>query len=159
MKSALKLYIISCLFIISMSIDSNVEWIDPVSGTYYNINSLKKDPNTPWKVKDGSDNGLFSMIYYFDFVTSHNIKCKGQKAAVTEVLEVLKQPTDTCEVLGKVEDKSYELIDHNNPSKGIIVTYSGGDKCSSSDNFAESGKPRKSKFILECSSTQEENVI
>ena len=52
------------------------EWTDPVSGTYYNFGSLKKDPSTPWKVKDGADNGLFSMVYFFNFGDNINQKCK-----------------------------------------------------------------------------------
>lgn len=98
------------------------------------------------------------MVYYFNFGQNHNQKCKGQSVGVTEVLEVLKQPTDTCEVLGRTEHKEFSLIDKNDPNKGIYVTYSGGDRCTNGDNPAENGKPRRSRFMLVCSSQQDENV-
>jgi len=98
------------------------------------------------------------MVYYFNFGQNHNQKCKGQQVGVSEVLEVLKQVTDTCEVLGRTEYKEFGLIDKNDPKKGITVTYGGGDRCTNGDNPAENGKPRKSKFILVCAATQDPNV-
>ena len=97
------------------------------------------------------------MVYYFNFGQNHNQKCKGQQVGVSEVLEVLKQVTDTCEVLGRTEYKEFGLIDKNDPKKGITVTYGGGDRCTNGDNPAENGKPRKSKFILVCAGTQDPN--
>jgi hypothetical protein len=55
---------------------SPTEWTDPKTGTYYNFGALKRDTNNPWKVKDGADNGLFSMVYFFNFGGPHNQKCK-----------------------------------------------------------------------------------
>jgi len=78
---------------------------------------------------------------------------------VSEVLEVLKQPTDTCEVLGRIESRSVELLDVADPKKGIAVIYGGGDKCTNGDNPLENGKPRKSRFKLYCSSSQDANVF
>jgi hypothetical protein len=98
------------------------------------------------------------MVYYFNFGQNHNQKCKNQSVGVSEVLEVLKQATDTCEVLGRTESPEYSLIDKNDPKKGIYLTYGGGDRCTNGDNPAENGKPRKSRFKLVCASTQEENV-
>ena len=98
------------------------------------------------------------MVYYFNFGQNHNQRCKGQSVAVSEVLEVIKQPTDTCEILGRAEYREVSLIDRNNPSAGIAVTYSGGDRCTNGDNPMENGKPRRSRFLLVCSSSQDENV-
>lgn len=98
------------------------------------------------------------MVYYFNFGQNHNQKCKNQLVGVSEVLEVLKQATDTCEVLGRTESPEYSLIDKNDAKKGIYLTYGGGDRCTNGDNPAENGKPRKSRFKLICASTQEENV-
>lgn len=98
------------------------------------------------------------MVYYFNFGQNHNIKCKNQLVSVSEVLEVLKQPTDTCEVLGRFENREMSLIDLNSPSKGIIITYGGGDRCTNGDNIMDNGKARKSRFIIECSSSQDQNV-
>ena len=98
------------------------------------------------------------MVYYFNFGQNHNIKCKNQIVGVSEILEVLKQPTDTCEILGRSENRQVSLFDPSNPSKGIAVTYGGGDRCTNGDNMMENGKPRRSRFILECASSQEENV-
>lgn len=98
------------------------------------------------------------MVYYFNFGQNHNIKCKGQQVGVSEVLEVLKQSTDTCEVLGRTEYKEFSLIDKTDPKKGIAVTYGGGDRCTNGDNPSENGKPRRTRFLLVCGSSQEENV-
>jgi hypothetical protein len=96
------------------------------------------------------------MIYYFNFGVNHAHKCKGQMVAVSEVLEVLKQPTDTCEILGRNEAKTVGLLDPNDPKKGIYVQYGGGDKCTNGENPLQSGKPRQSKFNIYCSSIQDE---
>ena len=77
---------------------------------------------------------------------------------VSEVLEVLKQATDTCEVLGRTESREVSLLDPQDPKKGISVTYGGGDRCTNGDNPLENGKPRRSRFQLVCSSSQDENV-
>lgn len=77
--------------------------------------------------------------------------------AVIEVLEVLKQPTDTCEILGRLEIKENGLLDNNNPKAGIWLTYGGGDKCTNS-NPSLNMQPRKSKFKLYCAEKQDENV-
>lgn len=98
------------------------------------------------------------MVYYFNFGENHNKKCKGQNVGVSEVLEVLKQATDTCEVLGRTEVKTVALIDPNDPKKGISVMYGGGDRCTNGDNPVENGKPRRSRFQLVCASRQDDNV-
>ena len=78
--------------------------------------------------------------------------------AVSEVLEVLKQPTETCEVLGKTEVREMGLLDTSNPKAGIYVMYGGGDRCTNSDNHSENGFPRKSRFKIYCAEKQDENV-
>ncbi len=75
---------------------------------------------------------------------------------VSEVLEVLKQPTDTCEILGRTEEKTVGLIDPLNPKKGIYIQYGGGDKCTNGDNPLLNGKPRQSKFNIYCAEKQDE---
>lgn len=107
-------------------------------------------------MKDGADNGLFSMIYYFNFGQPHDKKCKGQDAAVTEVLEVLKQSTDTCEILGRVDSRTVGLLDPNDPRKGIYVQYGDGDRCTSGDNPMLIGKPRQTRFNIHCAPKQDD---
>ncbi len=75
---------------------------------------------------------------------------------MSEVLEVLKQPTDTCEILGRAEYRTVALIDPQDPKKGISITYGGGDKCTNGDNPMQNGKPRQSKFNIYCSEKQDE---
>ncbi len=98
------------------------------------------------------------MIYYFNFGDTHNKKCKGQSVSVCEVLEVLKQPTDTCEILGRAEMRTVSLLDNSDPKKGISIAYGGGDKCTNGDNPMQNGKPRQTKFNLYCSHTQDPAV-
>ena len=78
---------------------------------------------------------------------------------MSEVLEVLKKPTETCEVLGKKEFTTNGLLDPSNPSLGHYVQYGGGDICTNGDNKSLNGKPRQSKFKIYCSSTQDANFI
>jgi hypothetical protein len=82
-----------------------------------------------------------------------------QSVAVSEVLEVLKQPTDTCEILGKSEARTVGLIEQGNPKKGIYVQYGGGEKCTNGDNPMQIGRPRQTKFLLNCAATQDEVII
>lgn len=74
------------------------------------------------------------------------------------MLEVLKKPTETCEILGKTEVKETGLLEVGNPNKGIYILYGGGDICKNGDIPAENGKPRKSKFKLVCADRQDDNV-
>jgi len=120
---------------------------------------LKRDPANAWKVKDGADNGLFSMVYFFNFGSYHNQKCKGNMVAVSEVLEVLKQPTETCEVLGRIDAATFGLLNENDPKAGMYVMYGNGDRCTNSDNHAENGQPRKSKFKLYCAEKEDSNFV
>lgn len=99
------------------------------------------------------------MIYYFNFGVNHNKKCKNQNVGVSEVLEVLKQPTDTCEILGRTESRTVSLLDPNDPKKGISVAYGGGDKCTNGDNPLQNGKPRQSKFNIYCGDKQDDVLI
>lgn len=99
------------------------------------------------------------MMYYFNFGKPVNKECKGQKVAVTEVLEVLKETTDTCEILGKLENKEISLIDNKNPNKGITILYKDGDICNSSTDQTMNGKPRQTKFTIYCSRKQDKNFI
>lgn len=99
------------------------------------------------------------MTYYFNFGREHNKKCKGQNAAVTEVLEVLKQPTDTCEILGRPEHRTVGLLDPNKPNKGIYVQYGGGDKCTNGANLIQRDKPRETRFNIHCARKQSDFVI
>lgn len=92
---------------------------------------------------------IFVIIKYF----------YSQLVSVSEVLEVLKKPTETCEILGKKEFTSNGLLDQNNPSLGYYVQYGGGDICTNGDNPSLNGKPRQTKFKIYCSSSQDENVF
>lgn len=69
---------------------------------------------------------------------------------------MLKQPTDTCEILGRTEFKTVGLLDQTNPKKGIYVQYGGGDKCTNGDNPLQNGKPRQTKFNIYCAEKQED---
>ncbi len=75
------------------------------------------------------------------------------------MLEVLKQPTDTCEILGRGDPRTVGLIDQSNPNKGIYVQYGGGDKCTNGENPMQIGKPRQTKFTLNCAASQDDVLI
>jgi hypothetical protein len=68
----------------------------------------------------------------------------------------LKQPTDTCEILGRTDFPTYGVLDSNDPKKGFYVQYGGGDKCTNGDNPMLNGKPRQSKFKIYCSDRQDD---
>ena len=69
---------------------------------------------------------------------------------------MLKQPTDTCEILGRTETKSVSLLDPNDIRKGISVIYGGGDRCTNGDNPMQNGKPRQAKFNIYCADKQDD---
>ncbi|MCQ2817143.1 MAG: autophagy-related protein 27 [archaeon] len=96
------------------------------------------------------------MMYYFNFGNHIDRECKGSKVAVAEVLEVLKQTTDTCEILGKLEQNEVGLLDQKNPNKGIYVLYKGGDICESGQ-LNLNGKPRQTKFSIHCARKEDYN--
>ncbi len=153
-KPILTLFLI-CL---SVSLNPNLEWIEPSSGTYFNIINLQRDLNNPWKVRDSIDNGIFAIDYFFNFGANHNKICKGQDSAVVEILDFLNQPTDACEIIGKYENATFEVIDKLDVNKGFSLTYGNGDMCTTSNDIKENDKPRKTKFIIECSENEDENV-
>ncbi len=82
----------------------------------------------------------------------------SQLVAVSEVLEVLKKPTATCEILGRPDSRTYGLIQANNPNYGWSVMYGNGDTCTNGDNPSLNGKPRQAKFQFVCANSQDENV-
>ena len=97
---------------------------------------------------------VFIELFYFNLI----VLFFSQNVAVSEVLEVLKQPTDTCEILGKMEYPSFGLIDPNDSRKGFYIQYGGGDKCTNGDNPSLNGKPRQSKFKIQCANSQDNDV-
>merc|ERR1711968_48471 len=53
-----------------------------------------------------------------------------------------------CYRLGSIETQEFSLIDEKNPRKGLEITYSGGQKCSS-------GMPRRITVHFLCASAYE----
>jgi len=145
------------ILLIAVASDDSCSWKDNTTGFNYDLTPFHRDPSNPWVIRDGSDNGLFSMLYYVNFCGNHQQQCRSESAAVSEVLEVLKQPTDTCEILGKFEQVNYSVIDAQNPSQGIKIEYGGGDICSSYDDDQGNGQPRKASFLIYCDSNQDDN--
>ncbi len=74
------------------------------------------------------------------------------------MLEVLKKPTATCEILGRIEPRSVGLLDPTDPHKGIYVTYGNGDKCNVPGALVPGASPklRETKFSLYCAEQQSE---
>ena len=144
---------LTLLPLINSSLPS-LTWSDSTSGYTYDFSRLHRSPDNPWQIKDGHENSFFSMTYYFNFGESHNNQCKNQSIAVSEVLNVLDELTDTCEILGKIESRNVYLIDNNNPLLGIYVEYGDGDLCSNSEDLNSFNTPRKTRFKLICSKDQ-----
>lgn len=82
----------------------------------------------------------------------------SQSIAVSEVLEILQQTTDTCEILGRTESKTVGLIDPKYPNTGIYIQYGGGDPCTNSDNPSNNGSPRQTRFNIYCAKKQDEVI-
>ena len=99
------------------------------------------------------------MDYMFNFCKNVPTKCKGKLVSAYEVLEVLGQMTDTCEILGIKETETVTQLVPGSPRKGIKVTYSGGDICTGSENASENGNPRKISFNVNCASNQDSNFV
>ena len=134
-------------------------WTDEHSNEY-DISHLKKTDF--WKVKDGNgDSGLFAMDYLFNFCNTVSQKCKNTYVGALEALEVLGQLTETCEILGKNEEKDQIInqIDSNKPDLGIKISYHNGDICTGSENSLENGLTRKSTFVIYCSESQDTSFV
>jgi hypothetical protein len=149
-----KLKILITLIPIILTSNPSLTWTDSTTGLKYDFSQLHRNPDNPWSVMDGGDTGFFSMTYYFNFGESHNKKCKEQNVAVTEVLNVLSELTDTCEILGKTESRNVYLIDNTKPYLGIYVEYGDGDLCTNSEDITQNNLPRKTRFKLLCSKEQ-----
>lgn len=133
------------------------QWTDDKSDDY-DLSHLKK-PDF-WKVKDGNgDSGLFAMDYLFNFCNTVSQKCKNNYVGALEALEVLGQLTETCEVLGKSEEKDQVIthLDSNRPDLGIRISYHNGDLCTGSENPSENGRLRSASFLVYCAETQDAN--
>lgn len=145
------------LIIVTTVFSQKCEYTDE-NGNNYDLSSIAKPLH--WKVKDSNgDSGLFAMDYMFSFCKNVDLKCKGKNVGAYEVLEVLGQQTETCEVLGLEDKKVVKPLDVNAPHKGIKITYTGGDTCTGSEVPNENGQPRKINFLIKCSKTEESNFL
>ena len=86
------------------------------------------------------------------------INFNSQSVIVSEVLEVLKKPTDSCDILGRKDNIENGLLDHSDPRIGHYVMYGLGDICFNGDIPSLNGKPRRAKFKIYCAESQDENV-
>jgi hypothetical protein len=144
------------LLFYSILTQSNTEWTDPVSGTYFNFVGLKRVPTIPWSVR--KETGVFAELYRFNFGDNVSFMCHGKLGAATEHMEVFQKPTSTCSILGDINSRTVELINPFKPSEGIIVEYGGGDMCARSYHSLEKSF-KSAKFYLYCAEKQDENVI
>ena len=99
------------------------------------------------------------MNYHIKIGDNLGRTCKDQRASVIEFLQILGQDTETCEILGKFEEKNVGLLDPLNPYLGIYVEYGGGEVCSNIDDFEGFNQPRKTRFKIYCSAFQDNNFI
>ena len=99
------------------------------------------------------------MNYHIKIGDNLGRTCKDQRASVIEFLQILGQDTETCEILGKFEEKNVGLLDPLNPYLGIYVEYGGGEICSNIDDFEGFNQPRKTRFKIYCSNKDDDNFI
>ena len=161
-RNIAKLLLILALAVIQIASQTSksCEW-ESKDGAKYSFTSLQQDKG--WKMHDlkTKSTSLFGIKYIFNFCKELNPKCdldgKVSHAGVYEVLEVLGQETDTCEVLGQFDKQVINTVTYDG-KHGINFTYTDGDKCVGSENPAENGGKRKSSFIILCGGKDNEWV-
>ena len=76
--------------------------------------------------------------------------CKGN--SVFEILEVMGTLTETCEIVGKMDQKTVTHIKTADGAQSLKMTWTGGDTCYSSENPLENGSSKKAQFEIICDS-------
>jgi hypothetical protein len=154
------LFFLNIFFIKLLLCDEMTKWTDPTTNLPYDFTYLKNFQKNEFIVKDkGNNEDAFTMNYHIKIGDNLGRTCKDKRASVIEFLQILGQDTETCEILGKFEEKNVGLLDPLNPYLGIYVEYGGGEICSNIDDFEGFNQPRKTRFKIYCSAFQDNNFI
>ena len=109
--------------------------------TAYSVDQQVRDPMT-------SAASLFGITYIFNMCKDVQSTCKGNSAF--EILEVMGTLTETCEIVGKMDQKTVTHVKTPNGAQSLKMTWTGGDTCYGSENPTENGSSKKAQFEIVC---------
>jgi hypothetical protein len=139
--------LIIVLLTISVAFGQDCKFTDQ-NGISYDLSSLRKQGD--YQVQDPitSSSSLFGISYLFNICDSVKSTCAGN--AVFEVLSVMGTLTETCEVVGRPDNKKVTSVTQPDGSSYLEIIYPGGDICIGSENPTENGQPKKAQFQIAC---------
>jgi len=137
------LFLLSSLLVLSLADQCSVA---DQNGINYDISGLKKE----FQVQDPltSASALFGIQYIFNPCDEVHSTCSGN--SVFEVLQVMGTLTETCEIVGKPDQKTINQTTGFNGENVIEMVWPGGDMCIGSENPAENMLPKKAQFQIIC---------
>jgi len=118
------------------------------NGIQYDMAPIKKQSD--YQVQDPitSSSSLFGISYLFNLCKPVKSTCAGN--AVFEVLSVMGTLTETCEVVGRPDQKTVTMKKNPDGSEFLEIIYPGGDICIGSENPSENGLPKRAQFHINC---------
>jgi len=138
-----------CVFVLGLVTADPLFWEDRVNDLVFDWSALQRPYYDPW-VFTYSDSFLFNTKYVFNFGANIPEVCGAQNAAAIEVVEILADTFEECDILGRHEMHSFSVLDSEYPQLGFQITYSGGDLCIERSSATKQGIT----FVLECSQTE-----
>ena len=114
-----------------------------------------------YEVRDENTDSTFFALSYgnakkkkkinsvFNICGDHPRFCQNQPASY-EVINVLGQLTDSCELIGRPDSKVVTLADPHNARSGVVMKYSKGSVCEDSEKAHEIGQERSVSFLVNC---------
>ena len=124
-------------------------WEDPETGATYDWSVLSNKKSNYYQFEELSK--AEPSLYLFNFGKDLPISCAGQYPSAMEKVKLIDGSVESCSILGRSDMQSVETF-----SKGIIVTYGGGDICYDANLYTS----RQISFRLSCSMVEGQwNVI
>ena len=126
---------------------SNLKWMDRASGAQYDWSSLHR--SEPFVVVEPQQDPMLSAVYTFSFGQNLQRSCSPTPAAAVLQVTVLGNMFERCEIMGHYDMQIVSLLKPRKPQSGVVITYAGGDICSSTVQGLVNA-PREVSFELIC---------
>ena len=141
-----KYILIFLLFNYTILISANNCNVIDTNGKSWDLSAYSEDQ----QVRDPmtSSASLFGIRYIFNMCKDVQSTCKGN--SVFEILEVMGTLTETCEIVGKMDQKTVTHVKTDDGAQILKMTWIGGDTCYGSENPLENGSPKKAQFEIVC---------
>lgn len=148
-----------CLLVSALG--STLKWMDRSSGAQYDWSSLRRPE--PFVVVEPQADPMLNAFYTFTFGQNLPRSCtrsvlpRTPASAVLQVT-VLGNMFERCEIMGLHDMQSVTLLKPRKPEAGLVVTYMGGELCSSTIQ-GQVNAPRQVSFELICDSDESDSTF